>query len=96
MLEIIILSIKISKRWLENKMTDKTQKHYFQVADIGSWDLDEDRSIVPSIKSILSGEGIDCVVDGDEMNSAGFEVWTYKDRGIIEKALEENGVYLEQ
>lgn len=96
MLEIIILSIKISKRWLENKMTDKTQRHHFQVADIGDWDLDEDRSIVPSIKSILSGEGIDCVVDGDEMNSAGFEVWSYKDRDTIEKALADNGVDLEQ
>ena len=34
-------------------MTTETHKHHFQVADIGAWDLDEDRSIVPSIHSSL-------------------------------------------
>ena len=62
---------------------------------MGDWDLDEDRSIVPSIKSILSKEGIDCVIDSDEMNSAGFEVWTHTDRAVVEKALIENGVEVE-
>jgi len=32
-------------------MTHETHKHHFQVADIGDWDLDQDRSIVPSIHS---------------------------------------------
>lgn len=74
----------------------KNLRHTFQVADIGQYDLDEDRSIVPSIKSILSADGIDCVVDGDEMNSAGFEVWTYEDRDTIKKSLLDNGVDIEE
>ena len=45
-------------------MTTETHKHHFQVADIGAWDLDEDRSIVPSIHSSLKRQGIEGVVDG--------------------------------
>ena len=55
-------------------MTNETHKHHFQVADIGAWDLDEDRSIVPSIHNSLKYAGITAVVDGDEMNQAGFTV----------------------
>ena len=33
-------------------MTTETHKHHFQVADVGDWDLDQDRSIVPSIHSV--------------------------------------------
>ena len=32
--------------------------HHFQVADIGAWDLDEDRSIAPSIHNCLKASGI--------------------------------------
>ena len=73
----------------------ETHKHHFQVADIGDWDLDMDRSIVPSIHSSLKASGITAVVDGDEMNSAGFTVWTYSPRDVIIKALEDDGIALE-
>ena len=46
----------------------ETHKHHFQVADVGDWDLDQDRSIVPSIHTVLKNSGITAVVDGDEMN----------------------------
>ena len=46
----------------------ETHKHHFQVADVGDWDLDQDRSIVPSIHTCLKNSGITAVVDGDEMN----------------------------
>ena len=76
-------------------MTYETHKHHFQVADIGAWDLDEDSSIVPSINTVLKNSGIDAVVDGDEMNQAGFTVWTYSPREVVEKVLKDDGIDLE-
>mgnify|MGYP001156972146 FL=1 len=76
-------------------MTNETHKHHFQVADVGAWDLDEDRSIVPSIHNSLKYAGITAVVDGDEMNQAGFTVWTYSPREVVEKALKDDGIDLE-
>ena len=73
----------------------ETHKHHFQVADLGDWDLDQDRSIVPSIKAVLQNEGVDCVVDGDEMNSASFTVWTYSPRVVVDEALKADGIDLE-
>jgi hypothetical protein len=55
---------------------NETHRHHFQVADVGDWDLDQDRSIVPSIQNSLKASGITAVVDGDEMNHAGFTVYT--------------------
>ena len=77
-------------------MTTETHKHHFQVADIGAWDLDEDRSIVPSIHSSLKASGITAVVDGDEMNQAGFTVWTYSPREVVAEALQADGIDLEE
>ena len=74
----------------------ETHKHHFQVAEVGDWDLDQDRSIVPSIHTSLKASGITAVVDGDEMNSAGFTVWTYSPRDVVAKALEEDGIELEE
>ena len=74
-------------------MTNETHKHHFQVADVG--DLDQDRSIVPSIHSSLKRQGIEGVVDGDEMNSASFTVWTYSPRVVVEEALKADGIELE-
>ena len=74
---------------------NETHKHTFAVADLGDWDLDQDRSIVPGINTILQMEGIDCVVDGDEMNPAGFTVWTYTDRDTIQEILQKNEIDLE-
>ena len=69
--------------------------HHFQVADIGAWDLDEDRSIAPSIHNSLKASGIVATVDADEMNSAGFTVYTYSPREVVEKALKQDGIDLE-
>ena len=73
----------------------ETRKHYFQVADIGAYDLDQDRSIVPEIHNVLKHSGITAVVDGDEMNQAGFTVWTYSPREVVEQALKSEGIALE-
>ena len=73
----------------------ETHKHTFAVADLGDTDNDQDRSIVPSINSVLQNEGIDCVVDGDEMNPASFTVWTYSDRDTIQEILQKNEIDLE-
>jgi hypothetical protein len=35
------------------------------------------------------------VVDGDEMNSAGFTVWTYSSRDTIQEILQKNDIDLE-
>ena len=76
-------------------MVNETHKHHFQVADVGAYDLDEDRSIVPSIHSSLKASGITAVVDADEMNSAGFTVWTYSSRDAVKQALVDDGIDLE-
>ena len=73
----------------------ETRKHYFQVADIGAYDLDEDRSIVPEIHNVLKHSGITAVVDGDEMNQAGFTVWTYSPREVVEQVLKAEGIELD-
>ena len=74
----------------------ETHKHTFAVADLGDTDNDQDRSIVPIINAVLQKEGIDCVVDGDEMNPASFTVWTYSPRVVVEEALKADGIDLEQ
>jgi|TARA_R110000868_G_scaffold36797_1_gene130262 hypothetical protein len=73
----------------------ETHRHTFAVADLGDTDNDQDRSIVSSIKTILQKEGIDCVVDGDEMNPASFTVWTYSPRDVVEQTLMADGIDLE-
>jgi hypothetical protein len=44
---------------------------------------------------VLKNSGITAVVDGDEMNSAGFTVWTYSPREVVEKALKNDGIDLD-
>ena len=73
----------------------ENHKHTFQVADLGDWDLDEDRSIVPSIQNVLKNSGIDAVVDGEEMNASVFYVYTKSNRATVEDALKSDGIYLE-
>ena len=73
----------------------ETHKHHFQVADLGDSDNDIDRSIVPDINSALKRQGIEGVVDGDEMNQAGFTVWTYSPRDVVAKVLQDNDIELE-
>ena len=73
----------------------ENHKHTFQVEDLGAWDLDEDRSIVPSIQNALKNSGIDAVVDGEEMNASVFYVYTKSNRATIEDALKSNEIWVE-
>ena len=73
----------------------ETHKHHFQVSDVGAYDLDQDRSIVPEIHNVLKHSGITAVVDGDEMNQAGFTVWTYSPREVVEQVLKAEGIELD-
>ena len=72
----------------------ETHKHTFQV-DTGDFDLDEDRSIVPSIQNALKYEGIDAVVDGEEMNASVFYVYTKSPRDVVEEALKSQQIWAE-
>tara|TARA_B110000037_G_C16824588_1_gene385143 strand:- start:204 stop:440 length:237 start_codon:yes stop_codon:yes gene_type:complete len=74
---------------------NETHRHTFAVADLGDTDNDQDRSIVPDIHSALKRQGIDGVVDGDEMNQTIFTVWTYSPRDVVEEALKADGIDLE-
>ena len=73
----------------------ENHKHTFAVEDIGDWDLDEDRSIVPSIQNALEYAGIEAVVDGEEMNASVFYVYCKENEATIREALESDGIYLE-
>ena len=74
----------------------ENHKHTFQVDDLGQWDLDEDRSIVPSIQNTLKGSGIDAVVDGEEFNASVFYVYCKENEATVREALESDGIYLEK
>ena len=74
----------------------ETHKHTFAVADLGDFDLDEDRSIVPSIQNTLKGSGIDAVVDGEEFNASVFYVYCKENEATVREALESEGIYLEE
>ena len=73
----------------------ENHRHTFQVEDLGAWDLDEDRSIVPSIQNVLKNSGIDAVVDGEEMNASVFYVYTKSNRATVEDALKSNEIWVE-
>jgi hypothetical protein len=74
----------------------ETHKHTFAVADVGDWDLDEDRSIVPSIQYALKADGVEAVVDGEEFNNGVFYVYTRYSKKAIEEALANQGISLEK
>ena len=74
----------------------ESRKHTFAVADLGDFDLDEDRSIVSSIKFALDGAGIDAVVDGEEHNASVFYVYCKENRATIKDALEKEEIWLEE
>ncbi len=73
----------------------ETHKHTFAVADLGDFDLDEDRSITSSISFALKNSGIDAVVDGEEMNASVFYVYTKSNRATVEDALKSNEIWVE-
>ena len=61
----------------------ESHMHTFQVADLGDFDLDEDRSITSSIEFALKGAGIDAVVDGEEMNASVFYVYCKENEKVV-------------
>ena len=73
----------------------ENHKHTFAVADVGDFDLDQDRSITSSISYALKQEGIDAVVDGEEMNASVFYVYTKSNRATVEDALKSNEIWVE-
>ena len=73
----------------------ESHKHTFAVADLGDFDLDEDRSITSSIATTLKYAGIDAVVDGEEFNASVFYVYTRSNRATIEDALKSNEIWVE-
>ena len=74
----------------------ETHKHTFAVADLGDFDLDQDRSITSSISFTLKGAGIDAVVDGEEHNASVFYVYCKENEATVREALESEGIYLEE
>ena len=73
----------------------ENHKHTFAVADLGDFDLDEDRSIGSSIKFALKSEGIEADVDGEEMNASVFYVYTKSNRATVEEALKSQEIWVE-
>ena len=73
----------------------ENHQHTFAVADLGDFDLDEDRSIVSSIIYALKNSGVDAVVDGEEHNASVFYVYTRENRATVKEALESQEIYLE-
>ena len=74
----------------------ESRKHTFAVADLGDFDLDEDRSIVSSIEFALKGAGIDAVVDGEEHNASVFYVYCKENEATIREILEKEDIWLEE
>jgi len=72
----------------------ENHKHTFEV-NIDQWDLDEDRSIVPSIQNALKYEGIEAVVDSEEYSQAVFTVYTKSPRSVVEQALKSQEIWVE-
>ena len=73
----------------------ENHKYTFAIDDIGAFDLDQDRSIVPSIKMALQAEGIEADVDGEEHNQAVFTVYTRSTRDAVEMALKNQDITVE-
>ena len=73
----------------------ENHKYTFAVEDVGDFDLDQDRSIVSSIKTALASEGIEADVDGEEHSQAIFTVYTRFTRDAVEKALKNQDIPLE-
>ena len=73
----------------------ENHKYTFAIDDIGTFDLDQDRSIVPSIRMALQAEGIEADVDGEEHNQAVFTVYTRSTRDAVEMALKNQDITVE-
>ena len=73
----------------------ENHRYTFAIDDIGAFDLDQDRSIAPSIRMALQAEGIEADVDGEEHNQAMFTVYTRSTRDAVEMALKNQDITVE-
>ena len=73
----------------------ENHKHTFAVEDIGDFDLDKDRSIVPSIEWELRDADIEATVVGEEHSQAVFTVHTRHPRSVVATAITKAQIYLE-
>ena len=73
----------------------ENHKHTFAVEDVGDFDLDQDRSIVPSIEWALKDSDIEAVVVGEEHSQAMFTVHTRHPRSVVATAITKAQIYLE-
>jgi hypothetical protein len=81
---------------MEPVVKPNQQKYSVIVDDLGDFDLDDDRSIAPSIEFALKQGGItDAVVDQHEFNRAAVEVSTSHTADEVEKALQQDELHAE-
>ena len=73
----------------------ENHKHTFAVEDIGDFDLDQDRSIVPIIEWALRDADIEATVVGEEHSQAVFTVHTRHPRSVVATAISKAQIYLE-
>ena len=73
----------------------ENHRHTFAVEEIGDFDLDQDRSIVPSIEWALRDADIEATVVGEEHSQAVFTVHTRHPRSVVATAITKAQIYLE-
>ena len=76
-------------------MINENHKQTFAVEDVGDFDLDQDRSIVPSIEWALKDSDIEAVVVGEEHSQAMFTVHTRHPRSVVATAITKAQIYLD-
>jgi hypothetical protein len=77
-------------------MEPKAQTYNIVVDDLGDFDLDDDRSIAPSIEFALKQGGIkDASVDQNEFNRGAVEVVTTATQHEVENALKQDDLHAE-
>ena len=77
-------------------MEPKAQKYNIVVDDLGDFDLDDDRSIAPSIEFALKQAGIkDAQMDQNEFNRGAVEVTTTATQHELEQALKQDDLHAE-
>ena len=79
----------------ETASPSPNQSFDIRVADIGDFDLDEDRSIASSIEYSLKQSGIEASVDASEHDQAEATVTTTATEEEVHNALEKDGIALD-
>lgn len=73
-------------------MEAQKQKYFVTVDDLGQFDLDDDRSIAPSIEYALEQAGIEAVVDQNEFRRDMVAVMTTATADEVQKALQHDEI----